>query len=76
MAYTIQPIFLRQNQGEGADIPLSCFGAVNEAKTKARENLQLLASVNTSLNNLRIVIDRLNDQVKTKFPRNDKEKEK
>ena len=48
-------------QEEDADISFLCYQAVKEAKTNAKENLQMAASICDSMNNLCTSMNRLDN---------------
>ena len=65
MARAIQPVSLLPAQNEGTDISFNCYKAVKEAKTDARDNLQMLASLYETTNNLCSSLDRLDNLMET-----------
>ena len=46
---------------EEEDLSFSCYKAVKEAKTDARDNLQMVNSLSNSMNNLCSSLDRLDN---------------
>ena len=61
MAQTIQPITQAHTQAEDIDHSFICYKAVKEAKADAKSNMQIVASVHDSMNNLCNVLERLDN---------------
>ena len=61
MSRTIQPISITHTQAEDIDHSFTCYKAVKEAKADTKNNLQIVASVYDSMNNLCSALDRLDN---------------
>ena len=61
MAQTFHSVSSSHTQAEDIDHSFSCYKAVKEAKTDARDNLQILASIYDSTNSLCSVLDKLDN---------------
>ena len=61
MTETAQPHTFTHIQEEDTDISFNCYKAVKEAKAEARDNLQILASLYDSANNLCNSLERLDN---------------
>ena len=76
MSHTIKPVSPVRTQEEDPDDYFPCYRAVKEAKTDARDNLQILASLYDSTSNLCSSLDRLDTFMESIFFNNEKERER
>ena len=74
MSHTIKPVSPARTQEEDTDDYFPCYKAVKEAKTDAKDNLHILASLYDSTSNLCSSLDRLDTFMESIIF--DKEKEK
>ena len=65
---------LANDQAEDIDISFNCYKAVKDAKTYARENLQIVSSLSNSMNILCTNLDRLDNLMETLIFVKNKEK--
>ena len=73
----IKPIHpLENGTGQDIDSSFSCYQEIKEAKIRAKNNLQLLASLYYSTKNLCSALERLDILMESVFFCNEREKEK
>ena len=76
MSQTIQTHCLEHTQAEDIDRSFTCYQAVKEAKTDTTNNLQIVASVYDSMNNLCSALERLDNLMESLIFCEEKEKGK
>ena len=74
MSKTIQTHSLEHTQAEDIDLSFNCYKAVKEAKTDIKNNLQIVASVYDSMNNLCSSLERLDNLMESLIFCEEKEK--